>query len=151
MPYELTPTGREVLRIVRSALLPYGEQAALVTQEYDAGPGMWQTRVQPSRARAAPLTAGFDGEDLLSVTIGNTEFEMFPVDEALDDFAEIVEATFAGRVEEARLNGFARIYTAPAGFNVGAVHLPWPWRLRFARRYTPYGPTDQPDSERLAW
>lgn len=143
MPYELTAIDREVLRIVRDALLPYGEQAAVVTQEYDGGGGMWVTRVQPSRAGSAPLTAGFDVPDLLSVTVGNTWFEMFPVDEELDDFAEIVEATFAGRVEEARLNGFARIYTRSGRFNVGAVHLPWPWRLRFTRRYKAYGPTDR--------
>jgi hypothetical protein len=63
---------------------------------------MWWTEVQPSRSGAARLTGGFDGDDLLSITVGATWFELFGVRGSadLDKFRDNVVAVFAGEIQE---------------------------------------------------
>jgi hypothetical protein len=85
----------------------------------------------------------FDGDDLLSVEIGNIFFEVFPVRsvEELNYAKEIAEAVFAGRVDESGppSGAYGHLLLKDRTVGVGRVHLPWPWRARrLKRRYAPY-------------
>jgi hypothetical protein len=137
-PNELDDRVRE---IVQTALEPYDDDVASVRWLWSEPARMWFVEVTPAGDGSAWLSVGVD-DDLLSVTVADTWFELFPVnDTALDEFAAIVEAIFAGRVVEAgsRSCAFARITTRRGVIHVGHVHLPLPWRWRRTRHYLPYG------------
>lgn len=128
-------------RLLNDAVAESADGAASVTQAWSERAGMWFVEVCPSRADAAPISAAFDGDDLLSITIAGTWFEMFPVsEEQLARLGRIVRAVLAGRMVEAGRGGrcFARIDTADGPVRVGAVHAPLPWRLRRRRRFAAY-------------
>jgi hypothetical protein len=128
--------------VVAEALARYGDVAD-VEHAWGAPAGMWFTEVTPRREGAAALSLAFDGEDLLSITVGNTWFEWFPFEErSLVRLREFVNAVVAGHVEEAGTSGnaFARIATVSGTMSVGAAHLPMPWRWRPRRHYWPYSP-----------
>jgi hypothetical protein len=131
-----------LLGIVRGALEPYGGDAATLEHAWSEAAGMWLIRVAPRNAGAAAFSAGFDGEDLVSIMVGNTWFEVFPARTVADltPIQEIARAVFGGHVQEARVGGgFARIALADGRVvEAGRVHAPIPWKLRHARRYTAY-------------
>lgn len=81
--------------------------------------------------------------DPVSVMIGRTWFEVFPLrsSEDVGHLRSIAEAVFAGDVEEAGALGppFARIGSGQATIHVGHAHLPLPWKARRRHRYAPYG------------
>lgn len=136
-----SPLDSAVLEVVREELAKHGDVAILEQQWVDAAE-MWFVQVAPVNGRAVPLEVGVDGDDL-SVTVGRTCFEMFPVSESsLDNFRQIVRAILAGRIEEAGPKregaGTARIFTDNGPVTVGVL-FPWPWRLRPHRRYQGYG------------
>jgi hypothetical protein len=131
---------RAVLQVVQDELSGYS-QMATVRHRWVDGPKLWMVEVEPANPRAAPLTAAFDGPDNLSVTVGETWFEMFPTrGDHLDDFRAVVRAVFDGRVEEAgiRRQGRSRIHTDAGTWTVGHASL-WLWRWRRHRRYESYG------------
>jgi hypothetical protein len=103
---------------------------------------MWFVDAEPANRAAAPLSVGFDGDDLVSVTVGRTWFEVFPVRSSQDvaDLRPIIEAIFAGEVQEAGRSGrfFAIIGSGRSATNVGHVHLPLPRRARHWHRYAAY-------------
>lgn len=135
-----SPLDSAVLEVVCEELARYGD-VAIVEQQWVAAAEMWFVQVEPVNGQAASLEVGVDG-DVLSVTVGHTCFEMFPVDESsLDNFRQIVRAVLAGRIEEAGPKregaGTARIFTDNGPATVG-VRFPWPWRLRPHCRYQGY-------------
>ena len=104
---------------------------------------MWFTELTPHRDSAASLSIAFDGDDLLSITVGSTCFEIFPMSTVAEDLAyvrEIIEAVIRGRVEESGMRGkeFARLTLDSGPISVGAVHAPWPWKARMSRTFTAY-------------
>ena len=132
---------RAVLEIVQQELAAYGDVAD-THHVWGESPEMWFVEVQPVNDRAAAMSLGFDGHDLLNVNVGRTWFEVFPFgDDSLDYLRGIVRAVLAGRVEEAKSWGdtFARLYTEAGTMRVGHVHLPLPWAWRSVRRYEAYG------------
>ena len=136
-----TPSSDDVavLDLVREALLPYPD-AAEVALEWGDRAGMWFTQVRPRNSRAASLDIAVEDDRTLSITVGKTWFEVFgDVQASLPELRDIVDAVFAGAVEESGWqDGFARIRTKDGLVHVGAMHLPVPWRLRRVRRYEPY-------------
>ncbi|HEV2887172.1 MAG TPA: hypothetical protein VGX49_09705 [Jatrophihabitans sp.] len=130
-------------RLLSDAVAQLAAGSASVTQAWSEQAGMWFVEVRPTRADAAPISAAFDGDDLLSITLADTWFEMFPVSDAgLARFGRIVAAVLAGRMVQAGRGGccFARIDTADGPVRVGAVHAPIPWSLRRHRRFAAYWP-----------
>lgn len=104
---------------------------------------MWFVKVSPRLASAAEFSIAYDGDDLLTVTVGNIWFEIFPIKsmEELDYAREIAVAVFAGKVEESGLpdKAFGRIHLKEGPVGVGSAHIPWPWRARpVQRHYDPY-------------
>ena len=95
--------------------------------------------MSPRLTSAAEFSIAYDGEDLLTVTVGNIWFEIFPVKsvEELDYARQIAVAVFAGNVEESGLRdkAFGRILLEEGPVGVGSVHIPWPWRARPLKRY----------------
>jgi len=133
----------EALRLlVGDALAAYAPSSGTLTHGWSDEAGMWFTEVTPRDPAAASLSIAFDGNDLLSVTVGTTWFEIFPVTSPrdLDQVREIVEAVFAGRVEESGRTGrrFARITLESGPITVGHIHMPRPWKGRASRRYQSY-------------
>jgi hypothetical protein len=138
----LTSTDDEIRRIVESALEPFGDGAATVSQTWSDAAGMWIVDVAPARSDAAPMSVAFDGDDLLSVVVGRTWLEMFPLSEDLmAELREIVESVLAGHVEEAGggSRSFAHIGVGEHMVRVGHVHLPVPWAWRHVGRFAAYG------------
>jgi hypothetical protein len=133
---------RALLRVVMEALAPLPEGAATVRHEWVTGAGMWFVEVRPRLASAARFDIGFDNADLLNVTVGNIWFEVPATTvEDLGNAKELAEAVFAGRVEERgrESNAHGRILLEGGPVEVGAVHIPWPWRPRpSVRRYAAY-------------
>ena len=131
-----------VYDLIRSALVSRGESAATLTQQWNDQAGMWLVEVGPVNPAAASLSIGYDGSDLLSIAIGRTWFELFPVrlSEDLPYLRTIVEAVFAGEVKEAGRSGrfFAKIGSGKSTINVGHVHLPLPRAARRWHRYAAY-------------
>jgi hypothetical protein len=131
-----------IRQLVADALASYPAGSANLVYAWSDEARMWFTEVTPLNPDAAPLSIAFDGADLLSVTVGDTWFEIFPVatPAELDHVREVVEAVFAGQVEESGMRGkeFARITLKSGPISVGSVHMPWPWSGRQARRYQPY-------------
>lgn len=141
VPPDRSELDETVHQLVRDALAPYGDVAD-VNQVWSDGGGMWFTQVTPKHKGAAPIVIAAEDATTLNVTIGNTWFEMLgPVPKNLPRLREIVEGVLAGRMEEAgsKAGSYARIHGSSRTVSVGHMHLPWPWRLRRARRYAPYG------------
>ena len=137
-PSTPSPDDIAVRDLVREAL-PYAG-AAEVALAWGDRAGMWFTQVRPRNSRAASLDIAVE-EGTINITVGRTWFEVFgDVQKSLPYLRELVDAVFAGAVEEAgrKESAFARIQTKDALVQVGAVHLPLPWRLRKVRRYEPY-------------
>jgi hypothetical protein len=145
-PRPLSDMDEALYRLVCSALVLRGQDSATVTRRWNAQADMWFVEVMPVNLDAASLSVAFDGTDLLSVMVGRTWFEVFPVrsSEDLGHLRSIAEAVFAGDVEEAGASGrsFARIGSGQAAIHVGHVHLPLPWKARRRRRCAPYGTAD---------
>ena len=61
---------------------------------------MWFAKVTPLDPAAASVSVAFDQPDLLSITVGNTWFEIFPVtaQDQLGYLRDFVDAVLAGRV-----------------------------------------------------
>lgn len=126
---------------VAEALAYYGDVAD-VSHPWSPGAGMWFTEVSPHRDGAAAISLGFDGEDLLTVTVGKTWIEMFPFSQAtLHRLRDFLDAVLAGQIEEVTHldSAFAWVLTASGTMTGGSAHLPLPWRWRRPRRYQPYG------------
>lgn len=138
-PNNPSPDDIAVLDLAREALLPYAD-AAEVTLTWSGPAGMWFTQVRPRNSRAASLDIAVE-EGALNITVGRTWFEVFgDAQKSLPYLRELVDAVFAGAVEESGRedSAFARIQTRNALVRAGAVHLPLPWRLRKVRRYESY-------------
>ena len=132
-----------LLDAVITALNEHSDGVATLTHTWAEDAGMWFVKVRPRLASAAEFSIAYDGEDLLTVTVGNIWFEIFPIKsvEELDYAREIAVAVFAGRVEESgpldKASGRIHLKEGPVG--VGSVHIPWPWRARpVKRRYDAY-------------
>jgi hypothetical protein len=140
-PQPLTTWDEKLHRLLTDAVAELDDGAASVTQTWHEPARMWFVEVHPTRTDAAPISAAFDGDDLLSITVADTWFEIFPISDAeLASFGTIVRAVLAGRVVQAGWAGrrFARIDGADGLVRVGAVHAPLPWRLRRRRRFAAY-------------
>ncbi|HEX8080515.1 MAG TPA: hypothetical protein VF557_09935 [Jatrophihabitans sp.] len=138
-PSTPSPDDVAVLDLVLEALLPYAG-AAEVTLVWGDRAGMWFTQVRPRNSRAANLDIAVE-ENTINITVGRTWFEVFgDVQKSLPYLRDVVDAVFAGAVEESgwKENAFARIRTKDGLVQAGAVHLPLPWRLRRVRRYESY-------------
>lgn len=130
---------RALLDAVRGALDDHPGGVADLSHTWGQEAGMWFAEVRLRLASAAPFDIAYDGEDLLSVTVGNIWFEIFPIKSVieLDYVREIAAAVFAGKVEESgpRDHAFGRINLEEGPIKVGSVHIPWPWRARPAKRH----------------
>lgn len=132
-----------LLDAVSTALNEHPAGVATLTHTWNDDAGMWFVKVSPRLASAADFSIAYDGEDLLTVTVGNIWFEIFPIKsvEELGYAREIAVAVFAGKVEESgpldKASGRIHLKEGPVG--VGSVHLPWPWRpLPVKRHYNAY-------------
>lgn len=138
---QLSEIDKALLDVVSQALERYAKEVATLEHAWEKGAG-WVVEVTPRNDLAARLSASFDGHDLLSITVGRTWLELFPVKAVadLDYIGDLAAAVFAGNLEEAERGGFARL-TLSGGrvVGIGSVHLPIPWKLRRTRKYAPYG------------
>jgi len=141
-PRPLSDFDEAVYDLVGSALVVRGQHLAAVTRRWNDQADMWFVEVTPVNQAAASLSVAFDGDDPLSVAVGRTWFEVFPVrsGEDLGHLRSIVDAVLAGEVEEAGAAGrsFAKIGSGKAAIHVGHVRLPLPWVTRRRHRYAPY-------------
>lgn len=88
-----------MLDLVLEALLPYAG-AAEVTLVWGDRAGMWFTQVRPRNSRAASLDIAVE-ENTINITVGRTWFEVVgDVQESLPYLRDLVDAVFAGAVEE---------------------------------------------------
>ena len=132
-----------LLRVIRSALAPFGDEAATFDHAWGERARMWFVEARPNNDSSASFSAAFDGDDLVTMVVGQTSCEVFPVKHVddLDAVREIAEAVFEGKLEEAEQGGFARMTMRDGRvLAVGSLHLPIPWRLRRRPTYAPYGP-----------
>lgn len=137
----LTRWDRALYRLLSEVVAELPDGAASVTQTWSERAGMWFVELHPARTDAAPISAAFDGDDLLTIALADTWFEMFPVSEAvLAELGRIVRAVLAGGMEQSGRGGryFARIGDADGVVGVGAMHAPLPWQLRRRRRFAAY-------------
>lgn len=115
--------------------------ACYIDFEWSEGAHMWYTTVTPQNTAAATMSFAFDGTDLISVTIGNAWFEMFPKDKStLSHVAEIVTAVAAGNAFESgpRHHACVHIELPNDTLRGGPLRLPVPLWLRSRRNYQAY-------------
>ena len=98
--------------------------------------------VRPRRPGAAPVSIGLMSDELW-VRAGRTHFEIWISKRRPDPCAvleELLEAVFAGRMEEAgRTDTFARIPLRNGrAMTMGSARLPIPWSWRRPLRYASY-------------
>lgn len=131
-----------LLDVISRALEHHGKEVARLEHVWHGGAGMWFVEVVPQNDLAAPLSVAFDGHDLVTITVGRTWFEVFPVKQVadLDYIGELAAAVFEGNLEETERGGFGRLSLLDGRvIRIGVLHLPIPWKLRRVRRYAPYG------------
>lgn len=136
-PTPIAPTDQRLYALVEDRLRASRNTSASVSQAWGPAAGMWFTEVVPTQLDAAFLSVAFDGHDLVSVVVGRTWFEMFPInDDFWQELQEIVDAVFAGQVvEQGRPEQTAAILGSESSqIKVGA----WPAEVRPERRYVPY-------------
>jgi hypothetical protein len=140
---EPTEMDAAIQQLIADALAAYPPGSGTLDHAWSEEARMWFTKVTPHDPAAASVSVAFDEPDLLSINVGHTWFEIFPVTapDQLDYLRDIIDAVLAGRVEEAGLPGkeYARIDTKSGPVGVGAAHPPWPWKGRMTHRYKPYG------------
>ena len=127
--------------LVQSALEPYGPGSGTLEVAWGEDAGMWFVEVTPSQPDAASLSVAYDGYGAVSVVIGNSWFEMFPVDDGmLHDLRQIVDATFAGRLEEvgSDYNGTVRIRVADGTTLTAGAWAPGSSESTRVRKYEAY-------------
>lgn len=136
-PTPVSATDQRLHALVEDRLRAFGNTSASVSQAWGAAAGMWFTEVVPTQPDAAFLSVAFDGHDLVSMVIGRTWFELFPVNDDLwYELREIVDLVLSGQVvEQGGLDQTAAILgSGSAQIKVGA----WPAEPLPERRYGPY-------------
>lgn len=144
-PTPVSATDQRLHALVEDRLRAYGNKGASVSQAWGAAAGRWFTEVVPTQPDAAFLSVAFDGHDLVSVVIGRTWFELFPVNDDLwHELREIIDLVLSGQVvERGGLEQTAAILgSGSAQIKVGA----WPAEPLPERRYVPYDRSAPPEA-----
>lgn len=138
----MTAIDRALIDVVRQTLTDLPAASSSTSASWNpAGPG-WTVRVTPRNPGAAKFGVTHDGDDLVSVVIERTWFEVFPVSDLsdLDYIGAILSAVAAGNFEQSGLGeGFGWLTLANGkSVAVGRLHLPWPRVLCPRRRFSAY-------------
>jgi hypothetical protein len=121
---------RALLDAVSETLEELPDDVLTLTHTWVEDAGMWFVKVHPRLGTAAEFSIGHDGEDLLSVVVGNIWFEIFPFKSVkeLGYVRKIAGAVFAGKVEESgppdKASGRLNLEDGPVG--VGSVQFHGP-------------------------
>ena len=136
-PATRSAVDQRVAHLVEDRLRVHGNTTASVSQEWGAAAGMWFVEVTPAETEAAFVSVAFDGWDLLSIVIGRTCFEMFPVDDdALQELSGLLDAVFAGQVVE---HGLPNHTAATIGIGNSRIKVgSWPAESCPEHRYSAY-------------
>ena len=108
-------------------------------------PGLVVLEVRPTAEGAAPASIAYlGGADEVVVGFGRTHVYMWDDDHHLLawEVRDLLEAVFTAKFVEAGADqdGYSKVSTRSGMKGVGKMHLPWPWRFRRTRTYSPYGP-----------
>ena len=138
----MTAMDRAIVEMVRQTLSDLPVASSSMSASWNpAAPG-WTVSVTPRNPRAANFSVTHDGNDIVSVVIDRTWFEVFPVSDPseLDDLAKCLAAVTAGNFEQSGLGeGFGWLTLANSELiAVGRAHLPWPRVLWPRRRFNAY-------------